>query len=241
MRKLFLLFLPLFAASCGQVKQQAPAPEPVNVMSFNIRYDNPEDSLDNWQYRKDRAANAIRFYDVDILGTQEVLHNQLEDLKQRLPEYGVIGVGREDGKEKGEYSALWYKKDRFNLLDSGYFWLSETPEVAGSKGWDGACERIASWAKLQDKVSGKEFFALNTHLDHVGVAARREGISLMLDKVNDERVVRYLKGETLVLTDEEAAAKDGWQLVCVEDYPLGWGKKNKHNLKNKYHSGWRMV
>ena len=88
--------------------------------------------------RKDRAANAIRFYDVDILGTQEVLHNQLEDLKQRLPEYGVIGVGREDGKEKGEYSALWYKKDRFNLLDSGYFWLSETPEVAGSKGWDGA-------------------------------------------------------------------------------------------------------
>ena len=119
MRKLFLLFLPLFAASCGQVKQQAPAPEPVNVMSFNIRYDNPEDSLDNWQYRKDRAANAIRFYDVDILGTQEVLHNQLEDLKQRLPEYGVIGVGREDGKEKGEYSALWYKKDRFYLLDSG--------------------------------------------------------------------------------------------------------------------------
>ena len=173
------------ASSCGQVKQQASAPEPVNVMSFNIRYDNPEDSLDNWQYRKDRAANAIRFYDVDILGTQEVLHNQLEDLKQRLPEYGVIGVGREDGKEKGEYSALWYKKDRFNLLDSGYFWLSETPEVAGSKGWDGACERIASWAKLQDKVSGKEFFALNTHLDHVGVAARREGISLMLDKVNE--------------------------------------------------------
>lgn len=96
MRKLFLLFLPLFAASCGQVKQQAPAPEPVNVMSFNIRYDNLEDSLDNWQYRKDRAANAIRFYDVDILGTQEVLHNQLEDLKQRLPEYGVIGVGREE-------------------------------------------------------------------------------------------------------------------------------------------------
>ena len=154
MRKLFLLFLPLFAASCGQVKQQAPAPEPVNVMSFNIRYDNPEDSLDNWQYRKDRAANAIRFYDVDILGTQEVLHNQLEDLKQRLPEYGVIGVGREDGKEKGEYSALWYKKDRFNLLDSGYFWLSETPEVAGSKGWDGACERIASWAKLVRMESG---------------------------------------------------------------------------------------
>lgn len=185
MKNLFLLLLPLVAASCGQVKQQTSAPQPVNVMSFNIRYDNPEDSLDNWQYRKDRAANAIRFYDVDILGTQEVLHNQLEDLKQRLPGYAVIGVGREDGKEKGEYSALWYKTDRFDLLDSGYFWLSETPEVAGSKGWDGACERIASWAKLQDKKSGKKYFALNTHLDHVGVVARREGISLILDRVNE--------------------------------------------------------
>ena len=184
MKRIFLLFLPFLAASCGQVKQEVSAPEPINVMSFNIRYDNPEDSLDNWKFRKDRAANAIRFYNVDILGTQEVLHNQLEDLKQRLPEYDVIGVGREDGKEKGEYSALWYKKDRFTLIDSGYFWLSETPEVAGSKGWDGACERIASWAKLKDKVSGKEVFALNTHLDHVGIVARCEGISLMLNKVN---------------------------------------------------------
>lgn len=176
--------MPFLAASCGQVKQQqADSPAKFNIMSFNIRYDNPEDSLDNWQYRKDRAAKAIHFYDADILGTQEVLHNQLEDLKQRLPEYDVIGVGREDGKEKGEYSALWYKKDRFTVLDSGYFWLSETPEVAGSKGWDGACERIASWAKLKDNTSGKEIFALNTHLDHVGVAARREGVSLILDKV----------------------------------------------------------
>lgn len=185
MKRLIWMLLPLLAAGCEQVKQQAAAPQPVNVMSFNIRYDNPEDSLDNWKYRKDRAANAIRFYDVDILGTQEVLHNQLVDLQQRLPEYDVIGVGREDGKEKGEYSALWYKKDRFTLLDSGYFWLSETPEVPGSKGWDGACERIASWAKLKDKTSGKEYFALNTHLDHVGVVARREGVTLILDKVNE--------------------------------------------------------
>ena len=184
MRKLLLLVLPLLAAFSSQAKQPAPVSAPVNVMTFNIRYDNPEDSLDNWKFRKDRVANAIRFYDADIVGTQEVLHNQLEDLKQRLPGYGVIGVGREDGKEKGEYSALWYRKDRFTLLDSGYFWLSETPEVAGSLGWDGACERIASWAKLQDKVSGRKFFALNTHLDHVGVVARRESISLILDKVN---------------------------------------------------------
>ncbi len=186
MKKIALLLFPILLASCGQGNQTATAVlEPMNVMSFNIRYDNPEDSLNNWQYRKDRAANAIRFYDADIVGTQEVLHNQLQDLQQRLPEYGVIGVGREDGKEKGEYSALWYKKERFEVLDSGTFWLSETPEVPGSKGWDGACERVASWAKLKDKISGKECLALNTHLDHVGVVARREGISLILDKVKE--------------------------------------------------------
>ena len=97
MKKIILLFLSFGVVSCGQVKQQVSEQARVNVMSYNIRYDNPEDGMNNWQYRKDRAATAIRFYDVDILGTQEVLHNQLEDLKQRLPEYGVIGVGREDG------------------------------------------------------------------------------------------------------------------------------------------------
>ena len=100
MKKIILLFLSFGVVSCGQVKQQVSEQARVNVMSYNIRYDNPEDGMNNWQYRKDRAATAIRFYDVDILGTQEVLHNQLEDLKQRLPEYGVIGVGREDGKVK---------------------------------------------------------------------------------------------------------------------------------------------
>jgi endonuclease/exonuclease/phosphatase family metal-dependent hydrolase len=192
MKKVFLFLFPLLAASCAQ-QQAQQEPQPINVMTFNIRYDNPEDSLNNWQYRKDRVANAIKFYDVDILGTQEVLHNQLLDLKERLPEYNQIGVGREDGKEQGEYSALWYKKDRFNAVDSGYFWLSETPDVAGSKGWDGACERIASWAKLIDTKSGKEYFALNTHLDHVGVIARRESITLLINKINE------LKGDAQVV------------------------------------------
>ena len=158
---------------------------PINVMSFNIRYDNPEDGVNNWKNRKDRAANAIKFYDADIVGAQEVLKNQLDDLKDRLPGYVALGVGREDGKEKGEYSALFYKKDRFSKVADGYFSLSETPEVAGAKGWDGACERIATWARLQDNLTGKSLFVLNTHLDHVGQVARREGINLIFDKVNE--------------------------------------------------------
>lgn len=197
MKKLLFLLLPLLSLQ-GQAKEQgASSPVKLNVMSFNIRYDNPEDSLNNWQYRKDRAANAIRFYDADIVGTQEVLHNQLEDLKTRLPEYAVIGVGRIDGKEKGEYSALWYKKNRFTVVESGYFWLSETPTVVGSNGWDGACERIATWARLKDNASGKQVFALNTHFDHVGVVARRESVNLILNKVNE-----LSKGLPIVVTGD---------------------------------------
>lgn len=186
MRKFILFIVSIIALSaCSDVKTKADTPAELNIMTFNIRYDNPDDSLDNWQYRKERVANSILFYDVDILGTQEVLNNQMEDLKQALPNYESVGVGREDGKEKGEYSALFYKKDRFTVLDSGYFWLSETPDVAGSKGWDGACERIASWAKLKDENSGKDILALNTHLDHVGQVARREGVNLILDKLEE--------------------------------------------------------
>ncbi|WP_321436473.1 endonuclease/exonuclease/phosphatase family protein [uncultured Bacteroides sp.] len=177
----FILLLP-FLVSWTTPKQDAEV-NGINVMTFNIRYDNPEDSLNNWSYRKENAANAIRFYDVDILGTQEVLHNQLTDLKSLLPGYEALGVGRKDGKEKGEYSALWFKKNRFSLVKSGYFWLSQTPEIAGSLGWDGACERIATWAILKDKRTNKRVFVLNTHFDHIGTVARRESVKLILNRI----------------------------------------------------------
>lgn len=179
---LFLSLLVTLFASCTFTRLEKDSP--INVMSFNIRYDNPDDSLNNWQYRKGRVGDAILFYNVDILGAQEVLHNQLLDLQHVLTDYNVLGVGREDGREKGEYSAIWYKKSRFDLLDTGYFWLSETPEVAGSKGWDGACERIATWAVLKDKKSDKDIFVINTHLDHVGKIARRDGVRLILDRIH---------------------------------------------------------
>lgn len=172
---LALIASTLFCA-CGEKEIK------VNVMSFNIRMDNPEDSLNNWKYRKDVAAQIIKDQNIDIVGTQEVLHNQLQDLLERLPDYNYVGVGREDGKQKGEYAALFYKKERFEEEESGTFWLSETPDVAGSKGWDGACERVASWAVLKDKETGKKIFAINTHLDHVGETARQKGVTLLIDR-----------------------------------------------------------
>ena len=154
----------------------------LKVMSYNIRYDNAGDGENQWNNRKDFAANLIRFYDADIFGAQEVLNNQLNDLAYRLPGYAHVGVGREDGKTKGEYAPIFYKNDRFELLKSGNFWLAEDMNAVGKKGWDAACERVATWAILRDKQSGKEFFFLNTHLDHMGKVARHEGAALVLEQ-----------------------------------------------------------
>lgn len=154
----------------------------LTVMSYNIRYDNPSDSLNNWKYRKDVAIEMIKKINPDIVGTQEVLSNQLKDLKDNLPSYNAVGVGRVDGITEGEYSALFYKKDKFTELESGNFWLSETPEVPGSKGWDAACERIATWAFLEDNNTKHRFFAINTHLDHVGEVSRINAVQLIMDK-----------------------------------------------------------
>lgn len=165
--------------------------------TFNIRLDTPADSMNNWQYRKDTVAGFIKAQHLDIVGMQEVLHNQLEDLQARLPEYNVTGVGREDGKTKGEYAPLLYRKDRFELLDTNTFWLSQYPDSVGFIGWDGACTRIATWAKLKDKKTGKVFMAVNTHFDHVGTEARRKGALLII-----ERIKQIVGDQPAVLTGD---------------------------------------
>lgn len=155
----------------------------LNVMSYNLRYDNPGDKDNQWKFREDLATDLIRFHDADVFGAQEVLHNQLVDLTDRLPEFGYVGVGREDGKTKGEYAPIFYRKDRFSVEKSGNFWLAEDINAVGQKGWDAACERVATWAVLKDINTGKQFFFLNTHLDHMGQVARHEGASLVLEQV----------------------------------------------------------
>lgn len=155
----------------------------LNVMTFNIRYNNTGDSLNAWPYRKDNLASEVLFHDVHLLGVQEALHGQIMDLKERLPQFRYIGVGRDDGKEKGEYSAIFFDSTRLAPMESGTFWLSPTPNVAGSKGWDAALPRIVTWSRFQDKHSKKIFFLFNTHFDHLGQVARRESAKLLLQKV----------------------------------------------------------
>jgi endonuclease/exonuclease/phosphatase family metal-dependent hydrolase len=178
MKNIFYLVL-FFSLSSSTIDKSRLV---LNVMTFSIRYDNPDDNLNNWKYRKEEAVKLIRSEKIDILGAQEVLVNQLKDISKKLPEYAVIGVGREDGKEKGEFSPIFYKKDKFTVVKSGYFWLSETPEKP-SKGWDAVCERIATWAEFKDDITGKKVFVLNTHFDHIGTVARKESVALIKQKV----------------------------------------------------------
>lgn len=170
---------------------------PLKVMTFNIRLDTKVDGDNQWNNRKDFAADLVKFYNADIFGAQEVLNHQLNDLLTRMPGYAYVGVGREDGKTKGEYAPIIYKKDRFVLEDSGNFWLSEDINAVGKKGWDAACERVATWGIFKDRKSGKKFFFLNTHLDHMGKVARHEGASLVLEEAH-----KLSKGLPVIVTGD---------------------------------------
>lgn len=150
--------------------------------SFNIRYANQNDTGNLWVDRAPVCAALIRFHQFDIVGTQEGLRHQLDDLQNALPGYAFYGVGRDDAKTKGEHSAIFYKKDRFLVKDSGDFWLSEKPDAPGW-GWDAKHNRICTWLKLEDKKARKTFYVFNVHYDHQGVVARTESSKLILKKI----------------------------------------------------------
>ena len=157
----------------------------LTVGTYNVRYDNPGDTGNLWADRAPVVASLLRFHDFDVFGTQEALKNELDDISKALPEYERYGRGRDDGKEKGEHAAIFFRKDKFKLLDKGDFWLSETPDKP-SLGWDATCcNRISSWVYLQDLSTNKKFYFFNVHYDHQGVQARNESSKLMLRKIKE--------------------------------------------------------
>lgn len=156
------------------------------VGTYNVRYANSDDAEEGngWTRRCPVLCDMINFEEPDIFGTQEALIGQIKDMVARLPQYSYIGVAREDGKEDGEHSAIFYRKDKFKLLDSGNFWLSETPDKPGL-GWDAACTRICTWGKFKDTKTKLKFYYFNLHMDHVGRVARREGAKLVMQKIHE--------------------------------------------------------
>lgn len=170
----------------------------VTVISYNIRYNNPDDGDNIWDNRKANSVVMVNMEKPDFLCVQEAYYVQLSYLLENLPEYDYIGVGRDDGKQGGEHMAILYDKVRFEVVEHGDFWLSATPDVC-SRGWDAACHRIVTWGCFRDKQTGKHVYCFNTHLDHVGEVARRESVKLITQRVKeivkDKKAPIFLTGD----------------------------------------------
>jgi len=200
---LFIVVLPIIALS-----------QQMNIVTFNIRYNTPNDGINAWPNRIEMVTGLIKFHDPDIFGMQEALIGQIQDVKNNLSEYEWFGVGRDDGKEAGEFSPIFYKKSEFILLKHGTFWLSETPDVP-SKGWDAALPRIVSWGRFQSKVTGKQFLVFNTHFDHIGVEARKNSATLIRKKIEE-----MTKGKNLpvILTGDFNLTPDEEPIKMLKEY-----------------------
>lgn len=217
-KQVFLLFFCLCALSLFA--------QDLRVGSYNIRNDNAGDVKrgDGWQSRRPVIVSLIAFYEFDIIGMQEVVKGQLDDLLTDMPQFDYIGVGRDDGKQKGEYVPILYRKDRVKLIESGFFWLGEETDKP-NKGWDASLPRVCTWGIFKEKKTKKKFLFLNVHMDHQGVLARRESAKLILSKIEEfnKKLPVVLTGDFnvdqthqsyLILRDSEKL-KDSYEAATI--------------------------
>ena len=161
----------------------AQANKETRVMTYNIRYKNSIDSINGWEYRRDNVTSLIQYHQADIIGVQEAFLVQINDMEKRMPAYKWYGVARVTGPS-AEYAAIFYRADKYKLLDSGTFWFSETPYLKESKSWDAMYPRVASWCKFRDKKNGTVFYFFNTHLDHIGEIARQHSADILNQQID---------------------------------------------------------
>ena len=176
----------------------------ISVMTYNIKWDNTNDTVNNWNDRKEAMVDLLKHYQPNIIGMQEVVNGQLNYLVTNLPNFASIGVGREDGKEKGEYSPILYDTELLKVVKSSTFWLSDTPDKI-SVGWDAALERICTYALFEDLKTKKQFWVFNTHFDHIGVMAREKSAELIVSKMKDinmDNLPVVLMGDLNLTPDE---------------------------------------
>lgn len=231
----FLFLIGTIGAKVEEMNKPGKGGNSLNIATFNLRMDTPKDSANAWPNRKEMVKGLIRFHDFDIFGTQEGFKHMLDGVAE-LEGYAYIGVGRDNGEEAGEHSAIFYKTSRFELLDKGNFWFSEAPDMPG-KGWDATCcNRICSWGKFRDRESGKEFYFFNSHYDHQGKVARRESSKLLLARIREiagEQATVIATGDFNALPTDEpivTLASDG---LLRDAYTLSqqppYGTEGTHN------------
>ena len=232
--------MPLFAAAQSSE---------LKVMSYNIRLATPKDGTNAWMYRCGATLEMIEDQKPDVIGVQEALADQVRFVDEFTTNYDYVGVGRTDGKSKGEHMAIYWNKKTVKMLKWGTFWLSETPETP-SMGWDAACYRTATWALMKDKRTGKRFYFVNTHLDHAGAEARKNGLKLIVDRIDDINPEGYpmvLVGDFNILPtapelkDLDACMKSARKVALKTDSHRtfnGWGKEKTNKVIDYiYYSG----
>jgi endonuclease/exonuclease/phosphatase family metal-dependent hydrolase len=179
---LFIVLVFSFSILFGQ--------ETTKVMTYNIKLDYPKEGKNSWDNRKDLITGQINFYEPDVFGVQEALPNQMKYLNSTLVKYSYVGVGRDDGEDEGEYSAIFYKKEAYEILKSSTFWLSETPNKV-SMGWDAVCNRVCTYSLFKNKKTKNVFWIFNTHFDHIGKIAQMESPKLILKKIKELNTKNY--------------------------------------------------
>ena len=242
---LALSFLLALTCSCNCPNEKQ---DEITVISYNIRVGTANDGNNSWEYRKVATPAMITDQAPDIFGVQEACKFQIDYIKEQCPDYESIGVGRDDGKEKGEHMSIFYNTKRIELIEWGTYWLSETPDVP-SKGWDAAYPRSATWSLLHDKNSGNNFYYVNTHLDHIGREAQKNGLKLIVDnirKMNSHNYPMILTGDFNVDYRDEVLSELNSMMSGARNFAEksdttitfnGWGELKSSVIDHIYYSG----
>ena len=238
MKKFFTLILAVLSVTGLAFAKKAEGPARISVISFNVRYGDAKDGTNSWPLRCSADVEMVNDQMPDVMGVQEALDYQLKFIKEYTKGYNWVGVGRDDAKHKGEHMSIFYNKKVVSLVKWGNWYLSETPDKI-SKGWDARHPRTATWALFKDKRSGKKFFYVNTHLDHIGVVARSEGLKLvqkLIADMNPNGWPLILSGDFNIEPDNEAIAQLDKTMKSARDVAAktdrhgsfnGWGKADK--------------
>ncbi len=185
--------MPLFSAAFNIYGQSSG--KSLRVMTFNIRYGAADDGQDSWQYRKNNTIATVKAFDPDIFGLQEALQFQIDEFTKQMPDYTCVGVGRDDGKQAGEHSCIFFSTKRFAIDSTQTFWFSDTPTIPGSKSWGNNITRICTWALLTDKNSSKSFYVFNVHLDHESQPSREKSAELLVKRISEKKLPVILTGD----------------------------------------------